>query len=403
MVLTMLVSFAYTVKEIPNVHVANRTRYVSNPDNIVSAAAMARADSILSNIWRQTSVEAVAVVVDSISSDSDPETFATDLFEYWGIGKSDNDNGLLILISKKDRTAVIRTGYGVEGAVPDITAGQIIRNKMRPRFRLDDFDGGLIDGLNDISRVLTDPEYADELRSSRANDVLDDDDIEALYFWLILGFTISLVGLGYIFYVSTAFRGNPHQQWVKLSKIQLLTLVLTVFFLGTPILAYLCLRWRMNSLRNTPPTCARCGKEMKKLSQGEDNRWLSSGQQTERRLKSVEHDVWECPSCGYGSVLSYPNPNTSYTRCDKCHTVARHLVQDRILKDATTMSEGLGERVYRCEHCGNEDHTPYRIARKAPPVYIVPGGRGGGGFGGGFGGGSFGGGHTGGGGASGRW
>ena len=77
---------AYSVKEIPNVHLQNSTRYVSNPDGILSPQAEAQADSILANIWRQTSAEVVAVVVNEIDN-GDIDTFATELFAEWGIGK----------------------------------------------------------------------------------------------------------------------------------------------------------------------------------------------------------------------------------------------------------------------------------------------------------------------------
>ena len=56
------VASAYTVERVPNVHVADRTRYVSNPDGILSIEAQTQADTIISRIWRETSAEVVAVV-----------------------------------------------------------------------------------------------------------------------------------------------------------------------------------------------------------------------------------------------------------------------------------------------------------------------------------------------------
>lgn len=134
---------AMTVDRVPNVHVADRTRYVSNPSGVLSDAAVASLDRQLGEIWKSTSAEVVIVAIDRIDGDMTPEEFATALFEKWGIGKADNDNGLLILVSRGDRAAQIRTGYGLEGVLPDIVAGRILRNDMFPRFREGDYDGGV--------------------------------------------------------------------------------------------------------------------------------------------------------------------------------------------------------------------------------------------------------------------
>lgn len=395
-----LLSYAYKVEEIPNVHVENRTRFLSDPDGIISLRARSLADSMMQNVWRATSAEMVAVVVDSIDDSVDPETFATELFEYWGIGKNDNDNGLLLLISLKDRAAVVRTGYGMEGVVPDILAGNIIRNDIFPHMRVGDYDGGLIAGVKGLSNLITNPDYRDELKSRYANDASTDEDF--FFPYLMAGAIVAVISLFYVLGVTIVYRRDPSLQWKRLSGIKLLMLVFTVLFIGIPILSYLVIIWRLHVLRNMPPTCIRCKSAMSKLPQGDDFRWLSSGQLLERKVKSVEHDVWECGNCGYGEVRSFPNPNSPYSECGVCGARTKHMVSDRILRHPTTVSMGKGERVSRCEHCGDEDHTLYDLPRKTPVVIVPGGGRGGGGFGG-FSGGSFGGGHTGGGGASGRW
>ena len=140
---------AYTVDEIPNVHVTDHTRYVSNPDGILSQSAVTQSDSIISGIWRETTAEVVVVAVNDIGN-ADINTFATELFTKWGIGKKDNDNGLLVLIVKGQRKAVIRTGYGVEGVAPDIIAGRIIRDGMAPNFKNGDYDAGTIAALKQL-------------------------------------------------------------------------------------------------------------------------------------------------------------------------------------------------------------------------------------------------------------
>lgn len=119
----------YSIADIPNVHISDSTRYVSDPAGILSPEAVRGLDGKLGNIWRTTSAEPVVVVIDKADTD-DLDTYATELFESWGIGKKDKDNGLLILVSRDQRRAVIRTGQGVEGLIPDAVASRIIRNVM---------------------------------------------------------------------------------------------------------------------------------------------------------------------------------------------------------------------------------------------------------------------------------
>ncbi|MDE7408260.1 MAG: TPM domain-containing protein, partial [Muribaculaceae bacterium] len=184
---------AYTVDEIPNVHVADRTKYVSNPDGVLSPSAVMQLDSLVGQVWNAGGVEMAVVAVDDIG-DADIQDFANELFGKWGIGKKDKDNGLLVLIVRGQRKAVIRTGYGVEGVVPDVVAGRIIRNDMVPFYREGDYDNGTIEAVAHLTRLLTDPEVRDELASGYANDRDAHDEADAnlflMYLCVAVGMTI---------------------------------------------------------------------------------------------------------------------------------------------------------------------------------------------------------------------
>ena len=82
---TFLLS-SYTVEEIPNVHIKDKTQYVTNPDNLISQQTVAGLNSIISNIWQTTSAEMVVVIVKTIGNE-EINDFATRLYEHWGIGK----------------------------------------------------------------------------------------------------------------------------------------------------------------------------------------------------------------------------------------------------------------------------------------------------------------------------
>ena len=70
------------------------------------------------------------------------------------LDKKEKDNGILIVIVPAERKMRIEVGYGLEGSLTDLTAGRIIRNIMAPRFREGDFDGGITEGVNSITRIL---------------------------------------------------------------------------------------------------------------------------------------------------------------------------------------------------------------------------------------------------------
>ncbi len=63
------------------------------------------------------------------------EEYAVKLFKKWGVGKADKDNGVLLLVSMQERKVRIEVGYGLEGVITDLEAGNIINDIIVPRFK----------------------------------------------------------------------------------------------------------------------------------------------------------------------------------------------------------------------------------------------------------------------------
>ncbi len=395
--------------DLPNVQKQDHTKHLVNPDGIVSAPVQARIDSLLLDIRRQSSAEVVAVIVDDIDSD-DIDSYATELFNSWGIGKSDKNNGVLILVAKDMRKAVIRTGYGAEGVLPDIISGRVLHDVMFPQFREGDYEGGLLAGVETVHKVITDPEAAAELMSEeRDNYDTFGPDFLAMYLRVAIFVAVAVL----LFVAFTVWKGgrnkktSDYEKYVSTQKYMLPLLVISLLFMGIPLLAWVVLWLVRRHWRNHPRRCQRCNTWMKKLDEVSDNKYLTYAQDLEEKLKSVDYDVWLCPHCGETDIYSFVNKASSYKECPVCHHHTMKLSGVRILREPTVRQEGIGEKKYVCLNCNHTHSDRYTIARKEPPVVLVaPGGGrgGGGGFGGGgsFGGG-FGGGLTGGGGASGGW
>lgn len=403
--LVCLPAAALTTKDIDNVHVADRTRFVSDMASAMSAPARTRADSLLQSIWRQTSAEPVVVIVPSLDGE-DIDDFATRLFSDWGIGKDDRDNGVLMLISIGDRKAVIRTGYGTEGILPDVVCGRIIRNEMAPRFREDDYDGGILASLQTMQAAMTSDEARAELMSDKANDaVADDFDADEAFdiYWKIC-VALGILGLLAVIIAYFGVRKLPTSRaYATFENTRLGLLVASFLSLGCLFPAYFLMLAFQHHIRLHKRLCPHCNTRMLRVDEDNDNAYLTASQDAEERLDSVDYDVWLCPDCGETDIIPYVNPKKNYTECPSCHARACTLVNRRTILAPTTRREGRGIEEYVCLNCRRRYEKPYTIAKEVEAPIIIGGGGFGSGGGGGFSGGSFGGGMTGGGGASGGW
>lgn len=148
---------SYRVKDIPNVHLKDRARFVSNPDGILSGDAVARIDSICYSLKERGIAEVVVVAVDNIKP-ADMFSFSQDLFTSWGVGNGELNNGLGILLVKDMRSVRFHTGYGLEGVLPDATCVQIQQDFMLPSFKRDNYSEGMILGVEAIDGLLTNGE-----------------------------------------------------------------------------------------------------------------------------------------------------------------------------------------------------------------------------------------------------
>ena len=143
----------YRVEDIPNVQRADRTRYVSNPDGILSDEAVAHIDRLCAALREQAVAQVAVVAVDDIAG-GDVFDFAIDLFSAWGVGQARNDNGLGILLVKDRREIRFVTGGGLEGVLPDAICKRIQLKYMLPAFRQGDCSLGMVQGVEAVSQLL---------------------------------------------------------------------------------------------------------------------------------------------------------------------------------------------------------------------------------------------------------
>ena len=143
----------YTIKEIPMVHLQDRTRYVSNPDGILSSSAVATMDSILYALEQKTGIQTLVVAVTGIEG-GDCFEFAYQLGKEMGVGQKGRDNGLVILLSTDERCVQFATGYGLEGVLPDAICKRIQNRYMLEAFSQGDWDTGMLEGIRAVNGYL---------------------------------------------------------------------------------------------------------------------------------------------------------------------------------------------------------------------------------------------------------
>ena len=145
------------------------------------------------------------VTVRDTASEASPKDFATALFNHWGIGKAEADNGVLWLHSVGDRRVEIETGYGVEGILPDARVGRIIDDVVIPDFRRDDFDGGTLAGVEALIAVLSGEEFQvpgnrpGNLSNSVSDRLADMDNRGDFWLAALVGWGVSVLGSGTIY------------------------------------------------------------------------------------------------------------------------------------------------------------------------------------------------------------
>lgn len=184
----------YTIATVPNTKVSSN-RSVSNPDGIIGDSTVAEINGILAALEQKTTAQVAVVLLTSIGEENDVD-FAQQLFDAWGIGKAAKDNGLLILYVQDQRTIRFHTGYGVEGMLTDAICKRIQTQHMVPHFKEGNTDAGMLAGVEEVSKLLSDPTYQQELYDDSADvstsDFSDQAGITFLFVvaWIIIGLAV---------------------------------------------------------------------------------------------------------------------------------------------------------------------------------------------------------------------
>ncbi|PYK17240.1 MAG: hypothetical protein DMF36_01095 [Verrucomicrobia bacterium] len=129
-------------------------RYFNDYASVVSKSVALRFNEELAQFERETSDQVVVAIFPKMQSDSDIADYTQRVAQAWGVGQKERRNGVVLFVFVQDRKMFIQVGYGLEGALPDITAFDITEYRIKPHFRTGDYEGGIATGIDSIFKAI---------------------------------------------------------------------------------------------------------------------------------------------------------------------------------------------------------------------------------------------------------
>ena len=143
------------------------TGHVIDQTGTLTAEQMATLEQTLTAFEARKGSQ-LAVLMIASSAPEEIEQFALRVAEQWKLGRKKVDDGAILVVAKNDRAMRIEVGYGLEGALNDLTSKRIISETILPRFKSQDFYGGITAGVEQVIRVVDgEPLPAPSARSSQ--------------------------------------------------------------------------------------------------------------------------------------------------------------------------------------------------------------------------------------------
>lgn len=359
----------------------------------------------------------IAVVTLQSLGDANIEEFAAYLFQHWGIGEKEKDNGILLLHATGPRKVRLEVGYGLEGVLPDVKADWIIEDVGIPLFKEGKFADGHYYMVQSLLRILLNPsagraEIVERKNTIEPGNKISSDRIpDALYLssqeerkerrqekeaenagpgWISISFLATGFFLGSWLLIRSVRRyrrliASDQEEKKKYDVFDDAILehsgIAVFLFIGiiaaevgfastfwstialplAVVAAWLLHDRYLKRFRNAPRICSQCGRKMERLSEESDDAYLAAGQIEEEKAGSVDYDVWVC-ECGHAKIERYRSPGSD-NACPSCQYLTFQLAETRTVEKPSYEAPGQGQKIYRCSHCEYEKTESFEIAR----------------------------------------
>ena len=335
----------FTVETVPDPKKSNGG-FVSDPSNYLTTSEKTSLNRLIVETEQITTAQIAVVILPSIGS-AIPKDFAVDLFQHWGIGQSDKDNGLLILTVMDQRRTEFETGYGLEGVLPDIVLFRIGRDQVVPYFKKQEYGNGLIAAVSKIKSIVENPKVREEIKSTGLTIIDSDDSYRRSspnpVIYVIIAYFICCILMGLLYRRSYQRIHNNkedfYNKYIAIDKFN--ALFLAILFPLPFIFIRKLIHKRMNLYRYHPRFSKINGKPMVLKSEVEDDHYLYEGELKEEEIDSVDYDVWCTENDDDILILPYKNHTTPYSKCPKCTFKTYKLMHSRTVSYATYSSTGI--------------------------------------------------------------
>lgn len=152
MLLFILITVAFSA-QAELVAIPPLTNQITDLTQTLTAEQSAQLSEKLATFEGQKGSQIAVLIVPSTQPE-DIAQYSIRVVEAWKIGREKQDDGVLILVAKNDKKMRIEVGYGLEGAIPDLIAKQIISEVMSPSFKQGDFYGGINNAIDTILKLI---------------------------------------------------------------------------------------------------------------------------------------------------------------------------------------------------------------------------------------------------------
>ncbi|WP_425330991.1 TPM domain-containing protein [Allopusillimonas ginsengisoli] len=140
-------------------------RWVTDQTGTLDSNTLSHLEQQLAELDKTKGAQLAVLIVPTTGEDT-IESYARRVFDKWRIGRAKVDDGILFVVAKEDRHLRIEVGYGLEGAVPDLLAGRIIREQVTPHFKQGDYAGGITAGVDSLVSLVNGEDLPPPLEST---------------------------------------------------------------------------------------------------------------------------------------------------------------------------------------------------------------------------------------------
>lgn len=406
-----LAAWAIPVQDVINPRLSDGG-WVTDMANILSPATEQQLNQMIAQFEAEQGAEIAVVTVPDTAPSATPKAFATELFNTWGIGKAEENNGILFLVSMADRRVEIEVGLGLPQVLPNEHVSTIIETTITPQFKRENFDAGVLAGTRALITTLENPGqnmivpwwwrltttmpwhhkgililvfggtlwgFLKAGRQALQPPLVPPEQYERIYShstpwhrnrkrWEIpvLWTSVAIATLLFLWLLMIFQLDSPQPlPWPILMIMSLMMGLIPGGFLGTLIIIPLVMR-----LKRWFQTlyCSQCNQAMVKLPWTSLTHLLNRQKQVAWRLRSMRFEAWHCPRCYPQAVadatqtgnrtftglhfmaIVLQRSNSKFQECQVCDELTM-VETHRVLQKATRRQEGLCRINQRCHCC----------------------------------------------------